>query len=64
MPADESLVTGIALSRRALSFSVDAFTHELGESRLYVKPAGGVAREVAHSGFGEENRREHLARLP
>lgn len=61
VPADESFVTGMALSRRALSFSVDAFTHELGESRLYVKPARGIAREVAHAGFGEENRRKHLS---
>lgn len=51
----------MALSPRALSFTVDAFTNEPGESRLYVKPAGGVARQVARGGFGEENRTEHLS---
>jgi hypothetical protein len=61
VPAAESFVTGMALSRRALSFSVDAFTGQPGESRLYVKPAGGVARQVARGGFGEENRKEHLS---
>jgi hypothetical protein len=59
VPAQDSLVTGMALSPRALSFSVDAFSNDQGESRLYVKPAGGVARQVARGGFGEENHREH-----
>jgi hypothetical protein len=61
VPAADSFVTGMALSRRALSFSVDAFTQDPGESRLYVKPAGGVAHQVARGGFGEENRKEHLS---
>lgn len=59
VPARESLVTGMALSPRALSFSVDAFSDDPGESRLYVKPAGGVAHQVARGGYGEENHREH-----
>jgi hypothetical protein len=61
VPAREAYVTGIALSPRALSFTVDAFPDETGESRLYVKPAGGAARQVARGGYGEENRREHLS---
>jgi hypothetical protein len=56
---DEAYVTGISLSHRALAFSADAFPTETGESRMYVKPAGRVARQVARGGFGEENSRVH-----
>lgn len=52
-------ITGIALSRAALAFTVDSFVEDPGESRLYLKPAGRRVRQVARGGFGEENRREH-----
>jgi hypothetical protein len=55
-------VTGMAITHRALAFSVDVVPPNLaGESRLYVKPAGRPVRQVARGGFGEEHRRLHLS---
>jgi hypothetical protein len=55
-------VTGMAITHRALAFSVVVgSTNAPDESRLYVKPAGRPVRKVARGGFGEEHRRTHIS---